>query len=41
MSAEIDDYVRRQHLRWVAKPFTGTELRVAVAAATEPVNSAG
>jgi CheY-like chemotaxis protein len=40
VSAEIDDYVRRQHLRWVAKPFTGVELRVAVAAATEPVHPA-
>jgi CheY-like chemotaxis protein len=40
VSAEVDDYVRSQHLRWVAKPFTGAELRVAVEAAAGSVESA-
>lgn len=32
VSDEVDEYVRSQHLHWVAKPFTGVELRAAVAA---------
>lgn len=32
ISPEVEAYLRRQHVRCVAKPFTGTELRAAVAA---------
>ncbi len=32
-SAELEAYVRRAQVRWVEKPFTPTQLRVAVEAA--------